>query len=485
MKTMINNIAMVAILMLVAMTTSDAAAQTITATMKNGTVYKYTVGSTADSVRYVGGKYGTATGEGIKIYPTGSTVSVDLLYSQMSSYTETGGTTTVDTPEFSPAGGTINAATTVNITCATSGATIYYTINGTTPSSSNLAGTGSYSGTTLTVSATTTVKAIAVKDGVSSSVATVTFTYSTAASGNNANANITSTYWNSNKGSMSYTPATKGFYRLEFPRIKDDSNSSWVQKSTSAYGVTFALEWDNNKKANRWTCYQMHAGNMLKNVSRDDAFKEDNELPPSTRSTLANYSGSGYSRGHLCPSSDRLCSSDQNHQTFYLSNMQPQWQDHNGGQWQQLEGDVQTWAGNCDTLYVVKAGTIDNITLNNTTQSGVFTKFTCDGLPVPQYFYMALLAYDKSSQDSGDGTYHGTFRAIGIWTKHYNGSQTSNPPVKISKEDAEYITIDELETRTGIDFFCNLPDDIEATVEASMTIGEWIGDIKGTTVKQR
>lgn len=472
MKTMINNIAMVAILMLVAMTTSNAAAQTITATMKNGTVHTYTVGTTADSVRYVGGKYGTATGEGIKIYPTDTTVSIDLLYSQMQSYTETGGP--VDTPVFSPAGGTINATTTVTITCGTSGATIYYTTDGTTPSSSNFAGTGSYSGTTLTVSATTTVKAIAVKDGVSSSVATVTFTYSTAVSGNNTNANITSSYWTQKKGNMSYTPATAGFYRLEVPRIKDSSNSSWVQKSTSAYGVTFALEWDNSKVANRWTCYQMHAGNMLKNVSRDDDFKEDTELPSSTRSTLANYKSSGYSRGHLCPSYDRLCSTEQNHQTFYLSNMQPQWQDHNGGQWEDLEGDVQTWAGKCDTLYVVKAGTIDNITLNGTTQSGVFD-FTCNSkLPVPKYFYMALLAYDKSSQDSGDGTYHGTFHAIGIWTKHYNGSQTSNPPVSISEESAEYITIDELETRTGIDFFCNLPDDIEATVEATKTESYWI-----------
>ncbi len=464
MKTIINNIAKVAILLLVAITTSDAAAQTITATMKNGTEYTYTVGSTADSVRYVGGKYGTATGEGIKIYPTGSTVSVDLLYSQMQSYTETGGP--VDTPVFSPAGGTINATTTVTITSSTSGATIYYTTNGTTPSSSNFAGTGSYSGTTLTVSATTTVKAIAVKDGVSSSVATVTFTYSSAASGNNANANITSSYWNTNNGSMSYTPKTAGFDRLEVPRIKDNSSSSWVQKSTSAYGVTFALEWDNSKVANRWTCYQMHAGNRNGSETTGDAFKEDTELPSSTRSTLSDYSNSGYSRGHLCPKADRKMSTETYKQTFYLSNMQPQWQGHNGGQWSLLEGDVRTWAGNCDTLYVVKAATIDNITLDGTTKSGVFDSKCNNRLLVPKYFYMALLAYDKSSQDCGDGTYHGTFRAIGIWTKHYNNSQ--------DKESAEYITIDELEARTGIDFFCNLPDDIENVVEATNSEDYWI-----------
>ena len=59
---------------------------------------------------------------------------------------------------------------------------------------------------------------------------------------------------------------------------------------------------------------------------------------------------------------------------------------------------------------------------------------------VPKFFYMALLAYDKKTN---------TYRALGIWSPHYNNSKS------------EYITIQELQNRTGIDFFCNLSDDIE------------------------
>ena len=57
------------------------------------------------------------------------------------------------------------------ITCATAGASIYYTVDGSTPTSASTA----YSGA-IALSDTTTVKAVAVKDGVSSSVTSRTFT---------------------------------------------------------------------------------------------------------------------------------------------------------------------------------------------------------------------------------------------------------------------------------------------------------------------
>ena len=69
-------------------------------------------------------------------------------------------------------------STSATISCATAGASIYYTVDGSTPTSASTA----YSGA-LTITDTTTVKAIAVKDGVSSSVTTKTFTKSSGGSG--------------------------------------------------------------------------------------------------------------------------------------------------------------------------------------------------------------------------------------------------------------------------------------------------------------
>ena len=82
--------------------------------------------------------------------------------------------TTVSTPTFSLAGGTYTTEQTVTISCATSGATIYYTTNGSKPSTSST----KYNAA-ITISETTTLKAIAIKDGTESSVASATYTINT------------------------------------------------------------------------------------------------------------------------------------------------------------------------------------------------------------------------------------------------------------------------------------------------------------------
>lgn len=258
------------------------------------------------------------------------------------------------------------------------------------------------------------------------------------------NAPVVGPAGNVNKNNAADLAKNREGWRLEFPRFYQGPNKTFeVTHSTSRYGITYSLEWDGTLKANRWTCYQLHAGNMSRNVDRSNDFREDTAIPSAYRTTLSDYRGSGYSRGHLCPSGDRLCSAEQNSQTFYLSNMQPQDQGHNGGVWAKLEGKVRTWAESFDTLYVVKAATID--------KNNIMTR-THSGLIVPRYFYMALLGYTKSSN---------SYQAIGIWSPHAGGSTT------------EYISIKELEKRTGIDFFCNLPDIVEQKVEATFERNRW------------
>lgn len=78
----------------------------------------------------------------------------------------------VATPIFSPAGGAYPIAQSVTILCATSNASIYYTTNGSTPTTSSAQHTSD-----IVVSETTTIKAIAAKDGMAnSSVASAMYT---------------------------------------------------------------------------------------------------------------------------------------------------------------------------------------------------------------------------------------------------------------------------------------------------------------------
>lgn len=81
-------------------------------------------------------------------------------------------TQTAATPTFSPAAGTYSSAQTVTISDSTTGAKIYYTTNGTTPTTSS-----SVYSSPLNISSTATVKAIAVASGyTNSAVASAAYT---------------------------------------------------------------------------------------------------------------------------------------------------------------------------------------------------------------------------------------------------------------------------------------------------------------------
>jgi hypothetical protein len=83
------------------------------------------------------------------------------------------------TPTFSVAGGTYSTAQTVTLSDSTSGATIYYTTDGTTPTTSS-----SVYGTAINVSSTETLEAIAVASGfTNSAAATAAYTITQAAPG--------------------------------------------------------------------------------------------------------------------------------------------------------------------------------------------------------------------------------------------------------------------------------------------------------------
>lgn len=122
--------------------------------------------------------------------------------------------------------------------------------------------------------------------------------------------------------------------------------------------------------------------------------------------------------------------------------MSPQRNNFNTGVWLALEGQVQSWGRSCtasDTLYVVKGGTIDKEEQVKEYIGGDRSK------PVPKYYYMALL-FKK-----GD-----SFKAIAFWMEH-----TDSKPSKTIKLVDYALSIDELEEKTGIDFFPNLNDNLE------------------------
>ena len=79
------------------------------------------------------------------------------------------------------------------------------------------------------------------------------------------------------------------------------------------------------------------ARNSEENVPRKNTFKEDPKLEEDVRSTLADYKGSGFDRGHMAPAADFRYSADAMAESFLLSNMVPQYHNPNAGVWSSAE----------------------------------------------------------------------------------------------------------------------------------------------------
>lgn len=252
--------------------------------------------------------------------------------------------------------------------------------------------------------------------------------------------------------------------RLEFPKVKGGTSTIIVHE-TDQYGVNFCTEFDTSKKSQRWSCYAVYKSNNLKGWNRqnwkskegvswngktwkDDPFQIDPEIPANLQPSIKEFRSSGFQRGHIVASEDRICSMDVNGQTFYMTNMQPQRGEFNTGIWEKMEEKIRSFLtynkstkpefAN-DTMYVCKGGTID--------KSEQILGYTKNGFIVPKYFFAAVMIKNKSGHT-----------AIGFWFEHKVYPSTEKP-------SAHIVNIAKLEELTGIDFFCNLPDDEERQIE--------------------
>lgn len=205
----------------------------------------------------------------------------------------------------------------------------------------------------------------------------------------------------------------------------------------------YTLSYNRSKATSNWVAWRV-AAYWIGTTSRTDTFRADTTLPSGWYQVSdTSYSGSGYDRGHMCPSGDRTNSVENNSATFLMTNMIPQLPANNQGPWALFENDVRSIAGSTNEVYVI-SGPVGNI---GTIDSG--------RIVVPQYTWKVVLILPDGNNDLSRVTRN--TRAFGLVIPN---SGTINSAWRTYR-----VTVDEVEALTGYDFFSLVPKSTQAIIE--------------------
>ena len=221
-----------------------------------------------------------------------------------------------------------------------------------------------------------------------------------------------------------------------YPAFRADWPSQIIERKG------FIASYNKDTRCPNWVAWHLTAAHADGPYKRSNFFYEDEEVP-APRATPADYRGSGWSRGHMCPAGDNKWDKQAMDETFSLVNVCPQDARLNSGLWNSIEIDCRRWAKRFGSVFIV-CGPIfykqEHVVIG------------ANNVMVPEAFFKVVLCLN------------GKPKGLGVIVKNNAGER---------KRDLYYNSIDQVERVTGYDFFPSLPDDIENEVEATINIDLW------------
>lgn len=201
----------------------------------------------------------------------------------------------------------------------------------------------------------------------------------------------------------------------------------------------YTLSYSNSDRQSEFSYYYLTPESINGSQARTDDFRID-PMVKSNPVKSTDYQGSGYDRGHLCPAGDMKLNEVSMSETFYMSNMSPMVPAFNRGIWSTLEDWVRSTALSNNGVYVVTGPLFGG--------NGVVGL----GIIVPRFFYKIVFKGGSNA------------KILGFIIKN----EGSTYPIKTYT-----VTVDEIESLTGIDFFPQLEDKIENQLEKDVNYGGW------------
>jgi len=219
----------------------------------------------------------------------------------------------------------------------------------------------------------------------------------------------------------------------------------------------YDLSYNNSKHEPNWVSW--HVGSSdLGSTARQDDFRADTTLPSGWyQVTASEFSGSGFDRGHMCPSADRTSTVANNSATFLMSNMIPQAPNNNEITWANLEEYSRSLVSAGNELYVISGGYG-----SGGTGSNGFKTTVGNGVVVPAKTWKVIVVLPNGNNDASRIT--ASTRVIAVVLP--NDQTASSHPWSYYR-----VSVDSIESMTGYDFLSSVPANVQSVVEASVDNG--------------
>lgn len=209
--------------------------------------------------------------------------------------------------------------------------------------------------------------------------------------------------------------------------------------------VGYTLSFNREHNNPNWVAWELTAAEAAGTLPRDDNFQPDPLLPANHRVEHADYTRSGYDRGHMVPAADMKWSSRAMAECFYMSNICPQAHGLNAGVWETLESACRRWAKQEGSVYIV-CGPI----YKGNKQKHIGKRLS---ITVPDGFFKVVLSLRKGHE-----------KAIGFYYANIDARQPFAGGA---------VAVDSIETLSGIDFFVNIDDRLEQRLESAYSLKDW------------